>query len=275
MRTHRTHRRPTLILAAALAGAAAIVAPVRADVLLSQPGGDGAIQASRPSNINPGATPFSAAIVAENFSLTTGATLESLTFWGLNSADFSNPTAFINSFRIRIFEDSGADQPGALVSDQTISKNSIATAPAGTAVYYSYALTLPVPVGVNANTTYWLSIAANKQFNDNFDYWSWQRSPTLDGTQMQLQFSPAGAWSLLSGSEQSVCFQLEGTPAPACAADLDGSGTTDVLDFAIFAAAFGSTLGDANFDPAADLDGSNTIDVLDFSLFAADFGCPN
>ena len=60
---------------------------------------------------------------------------------------------------------------------------------------------------------------------------------------------------------------------PVCDADLDGSGTTDVLDFSLFAVAFGSTPGDASWNPNADLVPDGVIDVFDFTAFALDFGC--
>lgn len=60
---------------------------------------------------------------------------------------------------------------------------------------------------------------------------------------------------------------------PGCAADLDGDGDTDVLDFAIFVGAFGSSTGDANYNAAADYDDNGTIDVFDFTAFLTDFGC--
>ena len=70
-------------------------------------------------------------------------------------------------------------------------------------------------------------------------------------------------------------FTITIVAPPSCPGDLDGDTDTDVLDFALFVGAFGSSLGDPEFLPEADLDGSDSIDVLDFSLFVADFGCPN
>jgi hypothetical protein len=56
-----------------------------------------------------------------------------------------------------------------------------------------------------------------------------------------------------------------------CVADLDASGATDVLDFAIFAANFG-TSGHAPLTNG-DLDADADVDVLDFAIFANAFGC--
>jgi hypothetical protein len=62
-------------------------------------------------------------------------------------------------------------------------------------------------------------------------------------------------------------------PTPGCVGDVTGDGNTDVFDFAELTAAFGSSPGDANWNPAADIVPNNTIDVFDFSELAADFGC--
>ena len=57
-----------------------------------------------------------------------------------------------------------------------------------------------------------------------------------------------------------------------CPGDIDGDCDTDVFDFGIFAANFG-TSGHAPFTNG-DLDGDGDVDVFDFGLFAANFGCP-
>ena len=59
-------------------------------------------------------------------------------------------------------------------------------------------------------------------------------------------------------------------PPPACIGDLDGNNTTDVLDFAIFSAAFG-TFVTPGTPPDYDADGQVT--VLDFATWVGDFGC--
>lgn len=62
-------------------------------------------------------------------------------------------------------------------------------------------------------------------------------------------------------------------PPVTCIADLDADFDTDVLDFGIFASAFGSAIGGPGYVAAADFDDSGTIDVFDFTTFATDFGC--
>jgi hypothetical protein len=58
----------------------------------------------------------------------------------------------------------------------------------------------------------------------------------------------------------------------ACPADFNNDGTVDGADFGIFGAAFGSTAGDADYNPAADFNNDGTIDGADFGAFGAQFG---
>lgn len=54
--------------------------------------------------------------------------------------------------------------------------------------------------------------------------------------------------------------------------DVDGSNVIDLGDFDALAVAFGSELGDGNFNPNADLDGSQVVDLGDFDILALGFG---
>jgi hypothetical protein len=67
---------------------------------------------------------------------------------------------------------------------------------------------------------------------------------------------------------------LAACPTGGCPGDLNGDGFRNVSDFTLFAAAYGSQLGDPNYSPAADMDGNGFINVSDFTLFAAVFGVP-
>ena len=54
--------------------------------------------------------------------------------------------------------------------------------------------------------------------------------------------------------------------------DFNADGKVDFADFSSFVAAFGSTRGDADFNPIFDLNGDGTVDFQDFISFAGDFG---
>jgi hypothetical protein len=59
-----------------------------------------------------------------------------------------------------------------------------------------------------------------------------------------------------------------------CPGDLDGDGVRDLTDFGLFAAAYGTSIGDPGYNPAADLDSDGAIDLSDFSAFASVYGTP-
>jgi aminopeptidase N len=62
--------------------------------------------------------------------------------------------------------------------------------------------------------------------------------------------------------------------AAHCPGDLNGDGFRNVSDFTLFAAAFGSQLGDPDYNPDADLDGNGIVNVTDFTQFAGVYGVP-
>jgi glucose/arabinose dehydrogenase len=59
-----------------------------------------------------------------------------------------------------------------------------------------------------------------------------------------------------------------------CIGDVNGDGFRNVTDFTAFAAAFGSQIGDPNYDPDADINADAFVNVTDFSLFAGFFAQP-
>ena len=54
--------------------------------------------------------------------------------------------------------------------------------------------------------------------------------------------------------------------------DFEPDGDVDIIDFGVFADAFGSTSGDGNYNPAADSEPDDDVDIIDFGLFADNFG---
>ncbi len=68
-------------------------------------------------------------------------------------------------------------------------------------------------------------------------------------------------------------FETVAPPPCPCVGDLDNNCTTDVFDFTVFSASFGSELGDLSYNPNADYDGDDAVTVLDFGQWASDFGC--
>ena len=64
------------------------------------------------------------------------------------------------------------------------------------------------------------------------------------------------------------------TPSQTRSADLNGDGNVNFSDFLLFAAAFGTSEGEAGYNAAADLDGDGTVAFSDFLRFANAFGKP-
>lgn len=77
----------------------------------------------------------------------------------------------------------------------------------------------------------------------------------------------AGGVQNLDVSQAMLTFTVA-----ACPGDFDGNGMVNLSDFLVFAGAFGTRSGDANFDARMDMDGSGAIDLSDFLVFAGAFG---
>jgi outer membrane protein assembly factor BamB len=60
--------------------------------------------------------------------------------------------------------------------------------------------------------------------------------------------------------------------APGCSGDLNGDGKINFDDFSLFAFAYGTKLGDPNFDLKADLNHDGKINFDDFAMFASVYG---
>ncbi len=54
--------------------------------------------------------------------------------------------------------------------------------------------------------------------------------------------------------------------------DINGDGHVDVIDLLIFIAAFGTTTGNANYNPACDFNSDGSVDVIDLLDLVANFG---
>ncbi len=72
------------------------------------------------------------------------------------------------------------------------------------------------------------------------------------------------------GGRRFKPITVKEAPSP----DFDGDGTVGFTDFIAFAAAFGKSSGDEDFDARFDLDGDGTVGFTDFIKFAAAFGRP-
>jgi hypothetical protein len=56
------------------------------------------------------------------------------------------------------------------------------------------------------------------------------------------------------------------------AGDVDGDGHVDVVDLLYLVDAFGSAVGDANYDPRCDFNSDGGVDVIDLLIMVDNFG---
>ena len=92
--------------------------------------------------------------------------------------------------------------------------------------------------------------------------------------------SETGTYEILIAAykgDYGLSFHQTRVAAGLCEGDFDDDGDVDGSDLAVFAAAFGTSSGEPEYNPDADFDGSGTIDETDLAVFAGDFGrtdCP-
>ena len=89
-----------------------------------------------------------------------------------------------------------------------------------------------------------------------------------------VSFSPDGQ-TLANGSDEGTILLWDMSPYVTLQtpiADFDGDRTVEFSDFVQFAAQFGLSRGDAEYEARFDLDGDGTIAFSDFLIFAGSFG---
>ncbi len=122
------------------------------------------------------------------------------------------------------------------------------------------AINLRTQYGTLPTTLY---LAAASFGNDNGD-------PLLPALQV-----PGGNGNTTLEASEYVEVDIESLrpiDEPACAADFDGNGEVNLGDFGVFGAAFGSSTGDANYNPEADFDSNGEVNLGDFGVFGSEFG---
>jgi hypothetical protein len=101
-------------------------------------------------------------------------------------------------------------------------------------------------------------------------------SPTV-GTAIAFGDINGDNWpDLIVGNSGDPCVKVFYAQPPPCPGDLNDDGFRNVTDFTLFAAAYGSQIGQPSYVPDADLNGDGFVNVTDFTQFAGFFGteCP-
>ncbi len=78
--------------------------------------------------------------------------------------------------------------------------------------------------------------------------------------------------SSVASDHAAVVVDITLDAAGAIPGDVDGDGDVDLIDLSALLAAFGTSSGDADYNPAADFDASGTIDLVDLSTLLGNFG---
>jgi agmatine/peptidylarginine deiminase len=106
-----------------------------------------------------------------------------------------------------------------------------------------------------------ITIATDLPANGSF---SWE-VPDLGTSQARLKVVVRDADGESGSTQSPAPFQIVGTPV--CAADLDNSGATDVLDLNVLLGSFNQQTSEG------DLTGDGVVNVLDLNMLLANFGC--
>jgi plastocyanin len=99
------------------------------------------------------------------------------------------------------------------------------------------------------------------------------KAPDFQTTTINLQFEAHTTGNFTYYCEyhkatMNGTFQVQTT----LATDIDGNGKVNIVDIAKVAKAFGSKLGDSNWNPIADLNSDNEVNIVDVALVAKDYG---
>lgn len=95
--------------------------------------------------------------------------------------------------------------------------------------------------------------------------------------QVQIRFvaSDYGESSVVEAAVDDFLLTiLECESTPECPGDLDGDGFRNATDFTLFANAYGSQIGEPNYNPEADFNGDGFVNLTDFTEFAAVYLVP-
>ncbi len=95
-----------------------------------------------------------------------------------------------------------------------------------------------------------------------------------DQVKVRFEASDLGSASVVEAGIDDFYVSRVQCAEATCPGDLDGDGYRNATDFTLFAACYGSQLGDPEYMAEADIDGDGFINATDFTLFAANYGVP-
>lgn len=200
------------------------------DLLFSQPrqpGGVAGISLTTGGNV----FSFANRRLADNFSASSGITIESVRWWGGSETSAGDSLANLAGFEIEIYADN-AGLPGAPVFTESVSLGAAGATqiPGETqgilgAAMYQFEASLSIPAVLPAGD-YWLSIAGDVINPVDFTNEAFQwvgSSVDSDGTIAQDRFDGQG-YQLQTLSIRDTAFELIGVPTPGAAGVLAVAG---------------------------------------------------
>jgi hypothetical protein len=84
----------------------------------------------------------------------------------------------------------------------------------------------------------------------------------------------SGAWAYSGWNIDDVEIWGVAESSPECVGDINGDGFRDFSDFNLLVSAYGSQIGDPEYDPACDLNDDGFVDFSDFNLLSSLYGVP-
>lgn len=145
-----------------------------------------------------------------------------------------------------------------------VSRNVIGRDFNGDWVYEYNAILIP-PFDQEPGTEYFMDLC-----NPFETDWGWHESWTENLDMPAFARDHGAAWN--NDGFPDLSFEL--LHCWPCTGDLNGDDYRNLTDFTIFAAAYGSQVGDPNYRVCADLNGDGFINVTDFTMLASVFGLP-
>ena len=166
---------------------------------------------------------------ADDFTLTAPAEIGRVVWWGQSSKHTHADLTNFDEWHVEFYEAElvgGQWLPGALLSTEIIAKDLTnptptgRTTPAG-AIEYRHDATLTAPVGLEADTRYFLAVSAGLIANDTTsDAWQWQDADLHDGWSATYAWG-TGEWTGYQDSDSA--FELYAVPSPATVVPLCGA----------------------------------------------------
>ena len=194
--------------ALSVAAAMLVITPLAAadSVLFSQPAGSDVLGSGASSSTN-------TARLADNFTLGSDATVNSVRFWGSSINGTGSAFGDIVSFTIEFFElDGMADSPGTSIGGPitvNVGEVGLVSSPFGSNGVFQYDLSLASGVALTGNVGYAFSVAATLNTQATSNSWVWQYAAAADNT--AFIENSTNTWDDLTGND--FAFELYGIDA--------------------------------------------------------------